>query len=197
MADDFKACGVDGCNGNAHWKAHGSRGFCGPHYTRLLRHGDPLGGRHSPGTCIQWLEDNVSHNSAECLYWPFADGGHGYGAVQFHGRMTTASRAMCVLAHGEPPLAEMEAAHNCGRGHLGCVNPQHLRWATRAENMADKIRHGTNQIGSSNAYAKLCEADIVEIRASPHSSRILAIRFGVDAAHIRLIRRGKIWKHVA
>ena len=45
-------------------------------------------------------------------------------------------------------------------------------------------------------FAKLTESDVREIRASPLSSRIVAEKYNVDPAHIRLIRRGKIWKHV-
>lgn len=45
MAPRFKACSVDGCNGNAARAAEGRRGFCDSHYRRNRAHGDPLGGR--------------------------------------------------------------------------------------------------------------------------------------------------------
>ena len=44
MADHFKACSILGCNGNAHWRHKGARGWCVTHYKRWFRHGDPLGG---------------------------------------------------------------------------------------------------------------------------------------------------------
>lgn len=44
MAAGFKACKVPGCNGNAHYSAHGVGGYCNPHQLRLKRHGDVVGG---------------------------------------------------------------------------------------------------------------------------------------------------------
>lgn len=41
MANIFKACSVDGCNGNAGYTAGGKRDLCGKHYKKLRRHGDP------------------------------------------------------------------------------------------------------------------------------------------------------------
>lgn len=44
MADGFKPCSVDGCNGNANHNARGRRGMCNAHYLRQMRHGDPAYG---------------------------------------------------------------------------------------------------------------------------------------------------------
>src|SRR5690349_16534473 len=74
---------------------------------------------------------------ADCLKWPFADDGKGYGVIKVDGRQQYAHRIMCTLVNGEPPTELHETAHSCGNGHLGCVHPGHVRWATRAENHAD------------------------------------------------------------
>jgi hypothetical protein len=75
---------------------------------------------------------------------------HNYGAtthrdsylmVTWQGKRTTASRAICELVHGPPPTPKHQAAHSCG--NAWCCNGAHLRWATPAENLADKVRHGT------------------------------------------------------
>jgi DNA-binding transcriptional regulator YiaG len=50
---------------------------------------------------------------------------------------------MCELAHGPAPSEKHQAAHNCGKGHLGCVNPAHLEWKTNLENQLDRFEHGT------------------------------------------------------
>ena len=55
MADEFKACSVVGCNGNAHYKANGKRGWCQAHHWRWRKHGDPLGGMcraQNAGLCL-------------------------------------------------------------------------------------------------------------------------------------------------
>jgi hypothetical protein len=55
-----------------------------------------------------------------------------------------AHRVMCEIAHGPKPAPGFVAAHTCGKGREGCVNPRHLRWASQKENMADKLLHGTS-----------------------------------------------------
>lgn len=53
MATRFKACSVDGCNGNAdRITARGSKGFCANHYARFRRSGNPTAGRPSYGAPI-------------------------------------------------------------------------------------------------------------------------------------------------
>lgn len=89
----------------------------------------------------------------------------------------------------------MDAAHSCGRAGDGCVNPRHLRWATRAENMADKLLHGTDNRGERNALAKLNEDDIRSIRAASgrEPQAATAKRFDVDQSTISLIQRRLSW----
>jgi hypothetical protein len=42
---------------------------------------------------------------------------------------------MCELIHGPAPTPEHEASHLCEDEWL-CVNPDHLIWETKKENMA-------------------------------------------------------------
>lgn len=142
-------CGVAGCESPAR-----SKGFCQDHYARLRRHGDPVGGGTERGAPLAWLESHKDHDGPDCLIWPFGSG-EGYGGVQFRGRTMTPARAMCFLAHGNPPAPRLHSAHSCGRGHEGCVHPQHLRWATAAENAADKVLHGTDPRSVANGARKL------------------------------------------
>jgi hypothetical protein len=76
------------------------------------------------------------------LIWPFARYNNGYGNVTFYDALgkhsTGAHRIMCKLVHGEPPTPKHEAAHSCGNGTGGCINPHHLRSDTRGGNNADK-----------------------------------------------------------
>lgn len=194
MATRFKPCSVDGCNGNAHADAKGARGWCKAHYHRWYRYGDPTGGRTRLGEPHQWLRDHVGYDEDVCLIWPFSKMASGYGLVKDDVKRVLAHREMCRLVHGEPPSDEHEAAHSCGNGHLGCVNPKHLRWATHAENMADTLIHGTHTRGERQPTHKLTEAEVLKIRSLYAGGNVsqdeLGRRFGVGQAQVgRIIRR--------
>lgn len=182
-------CSVSGCEAGA-----GRRGLCDKHYMRWWRHADPEAGRTSPGELLIWLEAHKNHQGDECLIWPFAES-DGYGKCVIDGKGMHANRAMCILAHGEPPTPAHHAAHSCGKGESGCVHPDHLRWATPAENEADKLIHGTHTRGSRHGAAKLSEADVLEIRrkASIFSQRVIASQHGISRETVRDIINRKRW----
>lgn len=138
-----RLCSIPGCG-----KIHRARGWCPAHYYRFSMHGDPLGGAPArDGAPMRFIHEvALQHTGEECLIWPFGRNGDGYGSVQVDGKMVNAHRYLCQIAHGEPPTATHQAAHSCGKGHLGCVAKNHLRWATPAENQADRLIHGTRSI---------------------------------------------------
>jgi hypothetical protein len=107
-----------------------------------------------------------------------------------------ASRAMCILKHDHPTDPTLEAAHRCG--NKICVNPRHLRWATPAENSADKWEHGTMLFGEACNGAKLTTADVLEIRrlAGRVTQRAIAERFGIRQGAVSTIINKKSWRHV-
>lgn len=185
-----KNCSIGGCE-----KATRYGHLCEAHYTRLRRHGDPVGGGTSHGEPLTWIEDHLSHERDDCILWPYARNKGEEGVVTFQGRQVTASRAMCILAHGEPPADNYDAAHSCGHGHLACMNYRHLRWATRKENFADMEEHGTKLRGERSLKAKLTEAQVRQIRSLRGSKTLedLSEQFGVHRATISLIHTRKNW----
>jgi len=170
-------------------------GLCPKHYTRQRRYGDPLGGGTSPGVPLQYLQEHVDYDGDDCVPWPFAKFSDGYGAVTFRGQQTTANNVMCTLAHGEPPTPLYESAHSCGRGHEGCVSPRHLRWATRSENHADKVAHGTHSRGERASGVVLSVEQVHAIRSLKGRVRqkILSAQYGVTIATVSAIQCRKIW----
>ena len=54
--------------------------------------------------------------------------------------MRPAHRVVCALVHGEPSTPDLEAAHSCD--NPPCINPRHLSWLTRAQNIADSYARG-------------------------------------------------------
>lgn len=87
-----------------------------------------------------------------------------------------------------------EVAH--GDGDKSNNRASNLRYATRAENEADKIAHGTRLSGSDAPWAKLTEAAVRDIRAwatYDFTQREIARWYGVSDMLVSLIVRGKIW----
>lgn len=154
------------------------------------------------GVAIQYAtEVALVYDGDDCLIWPYHRDRQGYA----HLGGNNASRYVCKLAHGEPPSAIHQAAHSCGKGHEGCVNPKHLSWKTPKENEADKVLHGTHKLrgtgicGEAVKGSRLKEDDIRKIRALKGEMGPTAIgkMFGVNPVHVWKIQTGKKWAHVA
>jgi hypothetical protein len=186
-------CSIEGCV-----KPPYGRGWCGSHYKRWLRHGDPFAGRSFVGEAHKFLDSACANNGSGCLKWPYARSENGYGNISIDGRNHVVSRVVCERVNGSPPTSEHEAAHSCGRGHEGCISPAHLRWALPVENQLDRYIHGTDGVGSSNAAAKLAESSVSDIIAAKGemTQESLAAQYGVSPSTIGQIHRGVTWQHV-
>jgi hypothetical protein len=82
----------------------------------------------------------LQYEGDDCLIWPYANNRYGYGQMVYEGRHREVHRVVCELVNGDPPTPLHVACHYCNNGDLGCVAPTHVRWATRADNMADRKR---------------------------------------------------------
>lgn len=139
-----------------------------------------------------WLIAHAQHQDDACLAWPFGHDRHGYGQVQEKAgsnKIVRAHRMMCELAHGAPPAPGLYATHNCGKGHLGCVNPKHLEWKTPSGNQYDRRTHGTHG-GGPGRRGKLTPQQWREIREAKGkvTQAVLAERYGVAEGTIRGIQ---------
>jgi len=185
-----KICSVHGC-GNR----HSAGGFCSRHYHRFVRHGDPLGGGTSSGEPQRHFREVVlPYDGDECLVWPFSRNSQGYATMS----NKLVSRLVCERTHGKPPSRLHEAAHSCGKGHESCVAKRHLSWKTHAENMGDKVEHGTYLRGEDQYNAKLTEDTVRQIRKlkGHYSESALAKIFGVSRGTISSAMRRKSWAWV-
>lgn len=192
-------CSVEGCGGIVL-----ARSFCIKHYQRWKRHGDPLTvlqdqAEHAEhGAPQKFIEMALSYQDKEvCLYWPFANDRDGY-AIHDIGtaKSTFVHRRICEVVKGPPPSPKHQAAHSCGKGHLGCINPHHLGWKTPRENSEEREIHGTTARGERHGYAKLTWEKVREIRAlqGKLSGPEVAVKFGVTKTNIYDIWNGKIWR---
>lgn len=146
------------------------------------------------GKTFPWLLAHVNYQGDDCLKWPFGgDPKSGRGVLQHNGVRRWAHRWMCMLAHGEPPTPNHKAAHNCGNGHLGCINPRHLEWKTQKENLADCAIHGTQPKHYDGNQGRLTTEQANEIRCSRGIKTMfeLAALFEVSEGTINDIWRGR------
>lgn len=105
------------------------------------------------------------------------------------GRNHYIHRLVAFAFIGAPPSDRHEIAHWDGNKANNSVN--NLRWATRAENSADKRRH--------DSHPKLTSANVIEIRqkfaADAKMSRTeTAKEFGVTPGTISAVIKQRIWK---
>lgn len=150
-------------------------------------------GRATPGAQPIWLQTHATLEACDpdvCLLWPFKSVASGYGVLSIgEGRLRGAHSVSCENAYGPAPEGKTDAAHGCDTPL--CVNPHHLRWATRQENMADVARR-------KGWKRKLTTSDVAAIRTNPDTLSVpaLAAQFRVSEGTIYHIRRGHTWRTV-
>lgn len=190
----MKTCSISGCG-----KKHKAKGLCDMHYRRNLKNGDPgqagplQSGRGEGEEFLIGLSKEC--DTDECIKWRFGTDPSGYGKIQFNGKSTSASRAMCIIHRGDPSFPDAQASHTCGNGDKGCVNPHHIVWATCSENIAMKKQHGTWQGREAHPRAKLTESDVAEIRETKDelTRRDAARRWGVHPSTIQAVIDNRNW----
>lgn len=123
---DKKICSVPGCD-----RPFLAKRSCSLHYERLRR-GTPL---EAPVRLYGTIADRFwpkVRKSDGCWEWTARKNPHGYGVLgRRDGGSRLAHRIAYELTHGEVP-ADLDVDHMCR--NPGCVNPEHLRSTTRAEN---------------------------------------------------------------
>lgn len=183
----MQKCSIEGCEKPI---INGYHDLCWGHYQRRRRHGDPLAGRVNKGSLDNFVKNiAVVYEEDDCLIWPFGRTKKGYGCAT----KIEAHRWVCFLSHGEPPAGKTDAAHSCG--NRLCVNPKHLRWASRKENVADTLAHGTDNRGEKSPTSKLTADQVRQIRSlyGTMTVRELAAKFGVSGPTICNIQFRQTW----
>lgn len=128
--------------------------------------------------------------SGECLEYTGKLNPWGYGYV--------AQKRVHVIVweyHNGPVPAGMVVRHYvCD--NPPCVNIEHLRIGTQADNIADAVGRGRIRRGEAHGQAKLTEEQVRYIRASSERASDLAALFSVTPAAIINVRLGRTWKHL-
>ncbi len=132
---------------------------------------------------------------------------------QYGRRKTWNIATLVCLAFNGPRPANKEVAHNDGRS----LNDRaaNLRWATRSENEADKIKHGTRAVGKKNGKytkpeatprgeqhgcAKLTSQQVIYARKLMDNSIVgsytISKLLNVSFTTAKDIRNRKTWRHI-
>ena len=142
---------------------------------------------------MHWYVPTIDTN--DCVLYPGKPSAGGYGAVATGKAVPRGAHLIsCEIAHGPRPEEGMEAAHSCGVRM--CINPRHLRWATKVENQGDRVKHGTSNRGEQHGRSKLTWEKVREIRrrvAEGDMQIDMAIIYNVSKATISGIILGKQW----
>jgi DNA-binding NarL/FixJ family response regulator len=141
------------------------------------------------------FEAKVSKDAAGCWLWRAGTKGGGYGAFWLHGALRGAHRASLYLYKGAPLDTPLDAMHSCDTP--GCVNPDHLSYGTRTQNMRDASQKGrtvrvADWRGVRNPRAKLSDDQRVEVERLIElgtAKKLIAQQFGLSAVRIQQIAR--------
>ena len=145
----------------------------------------------------QIMNNVIIHPRTRCWMWTAAINNKGYGLIhrriQKDGRF--AHRVSYKIFNGDIPDG-MLVLHKCDTPR--CVNPEHLSLGTQSDNIQDCSNKGrlVDNAGEKHGMAKLNSSQVLEIRASDATNRMLGNKYGVNEATIRAIRNRIIWKHL-
>lgn len=157
--------------------------------------------RRVKGTMRERFMQQVFVAPNGCWLWMGGLGAGGYAHFNHGGKTLLAHRVSLEMKLGRPIKKTLHALHNCPDGdNPMCVNPDHLREGTHAENMREMFAKGRKRcFGENTRTAKLTETQVLQIRARANgalTNKELGIEYGVSRDAIYLILRGKTWKHL-
>lgn len=138
-----------------------------------------------------------SKSVGECRVWVGSRKRTGYGVVIIGGKPHYTHRLSYELHHGPIPEGKL-VMHLCD--NPPCINADHLRLGTDADNVADMDRKGrrrtVSRTGTTHYRTRFSDADVLAIRASKETHAALARYYGVSDGTIAAIRKRVNWKHL-
>lgn len=184
MAD---ICMVAGCE-----RPRRRRDMCGSHHNKWLRE-TPLTDRLPP-TETQRFWAKVC-KSPRCWEWT-AGTVDGYGQFVRADGSRVRAHVYSIEKHlGYPTPRGMEVCHRCD--NPPCVNPAHLYYGTRQNNIDDALARGRWRLGEKHPFARLTEEDVVSIRtryAAGEEVKSLSGEYRIANSTLRGIVLGFKWK---
>lgn len=140
--------------------------------------------------------DNYVERTDSCWLWRGAATSTGYGSYRYGGKPRKAHHVAYLKAHGSlpesgPGLQGFVVMHTCD--NRLCVNPNHLKLGTQAQNIADRQAKGRQATrATKNRWNKITAEDaakIKEARTLGTKLRELAGFYGVSIGGIQRVLR--------
>ncbi len=120
---------------------------------------------------------------SDCIEWTGAKDAYGYGVRRINTRIVKSHRKALADHEGiEVPDSSVKCLHSCD--NPGCVNPEHLRWGTQSENIADAVKRGRMD-------KKLTAEQREEIAHDPRTFAAIAEEYGISHGQVHKIRTRK------
>lgn len=192
-----RTCSIPGCERTNIM----ARGWCGSHYKRWYRHGDPLAevNRRAPDgathaerlSYVGWDVVQRRDGMTPCHEWKGLRDRRDYGRVWDGERVRGAHRVAYEAEHGPVP-DDVHVLHQCD--NPPCMNREHLTSGDDATNMAEMVTRNRSDNGENRWSVKLTDAEVAAIRAAYTGDRgqqtRLADQYGVAQSRISVIVRG-------
>lgn len=121
-------------------------------------------------------------------------GTNGYPSVMLSregGKKFCTVHRLVMLAFVGPCPDGQEVAHADGNRLNSRL--ENLRYATRLENVADAIAHGTAARGHKNGCAKLTQAQVLAIRSDARPLLEIATEYGISKASVSNVKNHKTY----
>lgn len=136
-----------------------------------------------------------------CIIWQGSLNSDGYGSMTIDQKGYKVHRWVAFLVYGPRP-SKVVVMHSCDKP--SCVNPDHLRFGSQQDNIADMVAKGRGFVpvnkGDTHSQAILNSAKVLEIRDLLENTDLfqwqIAERYGVKQVTISDIKRGRRWGHV-
>ena len=127
----------------------------------------------------------VRRDRTGCLVYTGATNAHGYGWTH------SGLAHRIVWMHHHPRSHPIVVMHTCDCNP--CVEIDHLRAGTYADNSADMVTKGRSPRvrGEKSGMAKLTRRDILAIRKAKGTQAQIAVTFGIHPAHVSRILSGE------
>ena len=185
-------CTIQGCN-NVNY----AYGLCSKHHQRTKHSGDPNVLLRQWGTGSTHAERFWSRvdKTESCWLWTGTKGKNGYGSLMMNYKRWYAHRFAWFLTHGVEPKGFL--LHSCDTPL--CVNPEHLREGTAAENSQDMVARNRTRRGEDRPQSRITESDVVTIRRRVRNGETLkaiGTDFNLAPSTVCQIASGQRWGHV-